>query len=75
MTALKLSIAIYPPGSWLRDTSVSIDQSEEAAKALEPWNIRSTLTSWTWSCISEWEEDDDNNRGKQALRSCLINVL
>lgn len=51
---LKLAVAIYPPGSWLRT-----DSTEETA---ESWALRSGLSSWAWRAINELRGDDENAR-------------
>ncbi|KAH9934795.1 uncharacterized protein B0H18DRAFT_978305 [Fomitopsis serialis] len=50
MTTLKLSMALYPPGSWLThpELPVSEGSSDLEATILESWNLRSGLSSWTW---------------------------
>ncbi|KAL5529049.1 hypothetical protein ACEPAG_5023 [Sanghuangporus baumii] len=42
-TLLRLSIAVYPPGSWL---------SESSPISTESWLIRKVITDWTWRTIS-----------------------
>ncbi|OCH95510.1 hypothetical protein OBBRIDRAFT_873797 [Obba rivulosa] len=50
MTILKLSMAIYRPGSWLQSPQgVPIDE--------ESWNLRASLSSWAWRVISELRDD------------------
>ena len=46
-TLLRLSIAIYPPGSWFEakdDESAPIDA--------ESWLIRTGIADWSWRAIS-----------------------
>ncbi|THH32127.1 hypothetical protein EUX98_g2076 [Antrodiella citrinella] len=60
MTILKLSIAIYPPGSWLKGSYTPLEGNDESAAVKATWDLRSNVTSWTWSVISEWEDTEDN---------------
>ncbi|KAI0082720.1 hypothetical protein K474DRAFT_1585274 [Panus rudis PR-1116 ss-1] len=63
-TILKLTTAIYPPGSWLREQHIPKDdlQDAETALVLESWSLRSGLAAWTLRLISELrdgaEEED-----------------
>ncbi|EPQ58166.1 hypothetical protein GLOTRDRAFT_136931 [Gloeophyllum trabeum ATCC 11539] len=55
ITILRLSAAIYPPGSWMA-SQPSADSSDQ--EFLESWNLRSGLSSWAWRAISELREDN-----------------
>ncbi|KAL5533312.1 hypothetical protein ACEPAF_5088 [Sanghuangporus sanghuang] len=46
-TLLRLSIAVYPPGSW-----PSVKGSESSPISAENWMIRKVITDWTWRTIS-----------------------
>ncbi|KAL5511837.1 hypothetical protein ACEPAH_5055 [Sanghuangporus vaninii] len=46
-TLLRLSIAVYPPGSWL-----SVKGTESSPISTENWMIRKVITDWTWRTIS-----------------------
>ncbi|KZT68996.1 hypothetical protein DAEQUDRAFT_727172 [Daedalea quercina L-15889] len=61
MTILKLSMSLYPPGSWLTHAELSVDEgsSDPNAAILESWNLRSGLSSWTWRMISELRDTDE----------------
>jgi len=61
MTILKLSMALYPPGSWLTHPELPVgeDSSDSRATILESWNLRSGLSSWTWRVISELRDSDE----------------
>lgn len=54
MTLVRLSGAIYPPGSWLSST-LSSGMSEE--DVLESWNLRSGLSNWAWRTVEELKDD------------------
>ena len=59
MTILKLSISIYPPGSWLRThkqtESVSDQQTEES------WSLRTGLLDWAWRAIAQLRDEDEES--------------
>ncbi|KAF7793031.1 hypothetical protein EIP86_004136 [Pleurotus ostreatoroseus] len=66
-TILKLAVAIYPPGAWIRTQQptlngdrISTDQAEEV------WTTRVTLSQWAWRTISELSEDGDEKRALTA---------
>ncbi|CAL1704860.1 unnamed protein product [Somion occarium] len=61
LTILKLSIAIYPPGSWLHETHQPSEElnDPETALILESWSLRSGLASWALRAISELREDEE----------------
>ncbi|TFK54932.1 hypothetical protein OE88DRAFT_1710689 [Heliocybe sulcata] len=54
ITILRLSAAIYPPGSWMT-VQAPAESSED--ELIESWNLRSGLSSWAWRAISELRED------------------
>ena len=63
MTILKLSMSIYPPGAWLTQPELPVDDSPDPKAArLESWNLRSGLSSWTWRVISELRDADEEAR-------------
>lgn len=70
MTILKLSMSVYPPGSWLTQSELPVDQGSSDPKTtrLESWNLRSGLSSWTWRVISELR-DADEEAGTSPLLS------
>ncbi|TFY63973.1 hypothetical protein EVJ58_g2924 [Rhodofomes roseus] len=69
MTILKLSIALYPPGSWLTHPELPVEgASDPQATILESWNLRSGLSSWTWRVISELRDSDEE--AQDHIRSC-----
>ncbi|KAK7693611.1 hypothetical protein QCA50_003180 [Cerrena zonata] len=71
LTILKLTIAIYPPGSWLHETHTPSEDPEdpETASVLEAWSLRSSLAAWALRAISELrEEEDDSSRGNLPPR-------
>lgn len=51
MTLLRLSVAIYLPGSW-----INAPKSAEE-DALESWNLRSGISNWAWRAIEELTDD------------------
>ena len=51
MTLLRLSVAIYPPGSWVKATKST---EEDAA---ESWILRSGISNWAWRAIEELKDD------------------
>ncbi|KII88576.1 hypothetical protein PLICRDRAFT_54405 [Plicaturopsis crispa FD-325 SS-3] len=53
LTLVRLSAAIYPPGSW---TATPAD-SADVATVYESWSLRSGLSSWAWRAISELKDD------------------
>lgn len=59
LTVLKLSTAIYPPGSWL---SASDKVPEEtSAEIEESWSLRSGLSNWAWRTITELKDVKDES--------------
>ncbi|KIP09107.1 hypothetical protein PHLGIDRAFT_103348 [Phlebiopsis gigantea 11061_1 CR5-6] len=63
LTILKLSLALYPPGSWVRFTPSSPDEpdAQTAAVVEESWTLRHGLSQWAWRVITELREDDDEH--------------
>ncbi|KAL4074475.1 hypothetical protein V8B97DRAFT_1697314 [Scleroderma yunnanense] len=61
MTLVRLSSALYPVSSWMRTTgSFPANHSEvdeTAARIAESWNIRTTVSNWTWRLITELRDD------------------
>lgn len=53
ITLVKLSMAIYPPGSWLHDASETGTDLEES------WELRSSLSNWAWRTVSELKEQGE----------------
>ena len=51
MTLLRLSVAIYPPGSWVK----AVKSTEEGA--VESWILRSGISNWAWRAIEELKDD------------------
>lgn len=51
MTLLRLSVAIYPPGSWVKAAKST---GEDAA---ESWILRSGISNWAWRAIEELKDD------------------
>lgn len=64
VTILKLSMAIYPPGSWLTTQLVFEESSDSDEKFLQQWILRSGLASWAWRAISELRDDDDTPQAR-----------
>ncbi|TFK76491.1 hypothetical protein BDN72DRAFT_885218 [Pluteus cervinus] len=58
LTILKLSTAIYPPGSWIPCAHVAASGTTPFAE--EEWNLRSTLSNWAWRAITELKEVPDD---------------
>lgn len=69
VTILKLSMAIYPPGSWLTTQLVFEESSDSDEKFLQQWILRSGLASWAWRAISELRDDDDT---REIAHCCRI---
>jgi len=61
VTIMKLSIAIYPPGSWAIPTgkSTSVESSDFQANIIESWTLRCGLSNWAWRTISELKDVKD----------------
>ncbi|KDQ61324.1 hypothetical protein JAAARDRAFT_82449, partial [Jaapia argillacea MUCL 33604] len=57
VTVLRLSSAIYPSGSWLT-AQPEADASEAAV--IESWNLRSSLSNWSWRVIGELKDDRES---------------
>ncbi|EKM55405.1 uncharacterized protein PHACADRAFT_256013 [Phanerochaete carnosa HHB-10118-sp] len=58
LTVLKLSVALYPAGAWLRAKPTTDEEGTEGEKVLEEaWSIRNGLSQWTWRAISELREE------------------
>ncbi|KAG6376111.1 hypothetical protein JVT61DRAFT_2083 [Boletus reticuloceps] len=62
MTLVRLSSAIYPVGSWMRDPtslfplkSSGLDSISE--RDAESWTLRIGLSNWTWRLITELRDD------------------
>ncbi|KAH7889737.1 hypothetical protein F5I97DRAFT_1802615 [Phlebopus sp. FC_14] len=58
MTLVRLSSAIYPAGAWMRSTKNlfpvdSADLANSSECVVESWNVRITLSDWTWRVVSE----------------------
>ncbi|KAF8654090.1 hypothetical protein AX16_003623 [Volvariella volvacea WC 439] len=54
LTILKLSMAIYPPGSWIsRYLSGPLSLPEEE------WTLRKDLSDWAWRAIMELKDKED----------------
>ncbi|KZT26246.1 hypothetical protein NEOLEDRAFT_1132274 [Neolentinus lepideus HHB14362 ss-1] len=72
VTILRLSAAIYPPGSWM--TAQSPAESSEG-DLLESWNMRSGLSSWAWRAISELREDNRQTFSPDVLPLIVTPLL
>ncbi|THU78636.1 hypothetical protein K435DRAFT_769285 [Dendrothele bispora CBS 962.96] len=57
MTLLRLSIAIYPSGSWLGASAK--DNAEGDEDLVESWTIRSTISGWVWRTLLELKDVKD----------------
>ncbi|EIW85225.1 hypothetical protein CONPUDRAFT_48689 [Coniophora puteana RWD-64-598 SS2] len=51
MTLVRLSFALYPPGSWMTSTSSLNEITEDS------WTLRSGLSNWAWRLISELRDE------------------
>ncbi|KAI0798080.1 hypothetical protein C8Q75DRAFT_796346 [Abortiporus biennis] len=63
MTILKLSMTIYPPGSWLKDPNTlsnSFATEPTESEILESWTLRSGLSLWAWMVISELRDGEED---------------
>ncbi|KZT11398.1 uncharacterized protein LAESUDRAFT_734264 [Laetiporus sulphureus 93-53] len=67
MTILKLSMAIYPPGSWLSSHVFLGPDLQTEEDILESWNLRSGLSNWAWRAISELRDDGEENAQSRSL--------
>ncbi|EJD06025.1 uncharacterized protein FOMMEDRAFT_104451 [Fomitiporia mediterranea MF3/22] len=47
VTLLRLSIALYPPGTWL-----SVKETGPGSIDAESWTLRKGITEWSWRAIS-----------------------
>jgi hypothetical protein len=56
VTMLKLSVALYPPGSWLTTTSSTVQDTNQEG-ILEAWTLRCGLSNWVWRAITELKDD------------------
>ncbi|KAH7916041.1 hypothetical protein BJ138DRAFT_1229379, partial [Hygrophoropsis aurantiaca] len=56
MTLVRLSSAIYPTASWMRDSILTSGEGV-AQEITESWNLRSGLTNWAWRLIAELKDD------------------
>lgn len=52
VTLLRLSMSIYPPGSWL-----TASESESAPLSTENWLTRVGITDWSWRTISALKDN------------------
>ena len=69
-TILKLAVAIYPPGAWLRyPPTMSNGHTSTGTEFRESWDIRSGLSQWAWRTISELGEEAD---GKGTFKTILL---
>ncbi|KAI0093611.1 hypothetical protein BDY19DRAFT_917898 [Irpex rosettiformis] len=59
MTILKLSISIYPPGSWLHPQKQAEGAPEPHTE--ESWTLRTSLSDWAWRAISELRDEDEDS--------------
>lgn len=63
ITILKLSISIYPPGSWLRPQKSFEGTAEPLTE--ESWTLRTGLSDWAWRAIADLrDEDEESSLGK-----------
>jgi hypothetical protein len=60
VTILRLSTAIYPPGSWLKAGVAPISDGNTQDMVLESWGLRSGLSNWAWRTISELKDVKDD---------------
>ncbi|KAF9069683.1 hypothetical protein BDP27DRAFT_1420798 [Rhodocollybia butyracea] len=65
-TLLKLSTAVFPPGSWLSTANLTTEIEEE-------WQIRSTLSAWVWRALLELKEVKDESL--QSLSAKDLSLL
>ncbi|KAI0695924.1 hypothetical protein BC835DRAFT_1533592 [Cytidiella melzeri] len=77
MTILKLSISIYPPGSWLRPQKQSISGNESVLQSddEESWTLRTGLSAWAWRAISELRSDDEETSLKNLFNPKALPFL
>jgi hypothetical protein len=63
VTIWKLSMAIYPPGSWLTASSANAVNFESTPEVIvESWSLRSGLSNWAWRTISELKDAKDASK-------------
>ncbi|CCL99147.1 uncharacterized protein FIBRA_01162 [Fibroporia radiculosa] len=68
ITILKLSMTVYPPGSWLVAQHPDDVVTPESDKhAIESWTLRSGLSPWAWRAISELRDDEEDNQQVRSL--------
>lgn len=51
VTLLRLSLAIYPPGSWVVPDNRTIEESTEA------WGLRKNISEWSWRAIASLKDN------------------
>ncbi|KAA1469477.1 hypothetical protein DENSPDRAFT_835109 [Dentipellis sp. KUC8613] len=68
-TILRLSSAIYPPGSWVTEPKGGFVpvQSPSDDDISESWSLRSGLANWAWRAISELKDDQHSLFGPEVL--------
>ncbi|GJE87202.1 hypothetical protein PsYK624_032850 [Phanerochaete sordida] len=68
LTILKLSIALYPPGAWLRAAPPANGESTTPDEVSEEeWTLRSGLSQWAWRAISELREEAGEDTKDRAV--------
>lgn len=69
LTILKLSLSIYPPGSWLRPAKPLVNGQDDGSPSHleEVWTLRTGLSQWAWRAISELRNDDEENSTSASI--------
>jgi hypothetical protein len=73
-TVLRLSNAIYPPGSWLTSplpTSSLLSPDD----VTESWTLRSGTSAWSWRFISELKDDIEPAEDPPAVSPTVQTLL
>lgn len=47
LTLLRVALATYPPGAWLKVTTDTLSDADE-----EEWSLRSTILEWAWRALA-----------------------
>lgn len=63
-TVLKLSVAIYPIGSWLYASPAGGTSADDV---LESWNLRATSCSWALRAIEELRGDEEQRKFSETV--------
>jgi hypothetical protein len=71
VTIMKLSTAIYPPGSWAKFTP---QPARADSFDTESWTLRCGLSNWVWRAVSELKDVKDEC-GFQSSSSRLFTIF